>query len=505
MIWESIKEQSTNYLPGRRLSRRAFKTDVSFLEKISAGATGTTRVFADLKRQGHSPMELERGSMSFKIWKKIKIKRVRVPDILCVRCGIRVESRAKTDMQITMSHSISDPLRGWDFGLTDDDFIAFVNCVKSGERPIDWKADELVQYVKVEEMRKALAENKVVSIKPKGATEGFEARLTWPSAVAKTDGHVTSIDHNCLKYRRKDDNRMIRLSLKKRELVLTPLVKVGDTIKRNQILASVVAASDKIRCGGNLIQGYYIELMKSASLSDRYGAAKALAFFKSNETISTLKDKMRDEKEHIYIRLESASSLLKMGNKESLPFFEKLLHDQYLENRLECVIVLGEIGQRESSGLLIKTLLDAKQHPEIRAGAAWSLGELKDKSALNALVAAFDAVDKDIKVEAARAMVKLNELFAQETVKLIPASNDSQRAGISWSLSKSGNFTIHDLLVVMNNDDARKWIAWIIGTQKEQKYISQIEELKQKDKEVYFAVTVLWKVMSSWINGLEIY
>jgi HEAT repeat protein len=487
------------------MSRRAFKTDVSFLEKISAGATGTTQVFGDLKRQGHSPIELERGSMSFKIWKKIKIKRVRVPDILCVRCGIRVESRAKTNLQVTMSHSISDPMRGWDFGLTDGDFIAFVNCVKSGERPIDWKADELVQYVRVEEMRKALAENKVISIEPKGATEGFEARLTWPSAVAKADGRVTGIDRNCLKYHRKDDDRTIRLSLKKGKLVLTPLVKVGDTIRRNQILASVVPTSHKITCDGNLTQSYYIKLMKSSSLSDRYGAAKALSFFKSNETISILKEKMRDEKEHIYIRLESASSLLKIGNKESVPFFEKLLCDQYLENRLECVIVLGEIGQRESSDVLIKTLLDTKQHPEIRAGAAWSLGELKDNNALNALVTAFDAVEKDIRVEAARAMAKLNELFSQETVKLIPASNDSQRAGISWSLSKSGNFTTHDLLTVMNSDDARRWIAWIIGTQKEQRYISQIEELKQKDKEVYFAVTVLWKVMSSWVNGLETY
>jgi len=487
------------------MSRRAFKTDVSFLEKISAGATGTTRVFEDLKRQGHSPIELERGSMSFKIWKKIKIKRVRVPDILCVRCGIRVESRAKTDLQITMSHSISDPNRGWDFGLTDNDFIAFVQCVKSGERPIDWRADELVQYVKVQEMRKALAEKKVVSVKPKGATEGFEARLTWPSDVAKADGRVISIDHNCLKFRRKDDNRIIRLQLRKGDIALTPLVRVGDTIKKNQILASVVTASDKIRCGGTLTQSYYVELMKSASLSDRYGAAKALSFFKSNETIKALKSKMDDEKEHIYIRLESASSLLKMGDKESLPFFEKMLSDQYLENRLECVIVLGEIGQRESTDLLIKTLLDTKQHSEIRAGAAWSLGELKDKSALNAMVMAFDAVDREIRIEAARAMVKLNEFFVQDTVKLMRSSNDSQRAGISWSLSKSGNFTVHDLLAIMNSDDTRKWVAWIIGTQNEQRYISQIEELKQRDKEVYFAVTVLWKVMSSWVNGLEIY
>jgi HEAT repeat protein len=486
-------------------SRRAFKTDVSFLEKISAGAVGTTQVFEDLRRQGHSPIELERGSMSFKIWKKIKIKRVRVPDILCVKCGRRVESRAKTDLQITMSHSISNPIRGWDFGLTDSDFIAFVNCAKSGERPIDWKADELVQYVEVKDMREALAQNKVLTVKPKGATEGFEARLTWPSAIAKAGGRVIGIDGNCLKYRRTDDSRTIRLSLKKGHLVLTPLVSVGASVKRNQILASVVSVSDTIPCGGTLAQDYYIKLMKSTSLSDRYAAAKALSYFKSGETISTLKERMKDDKEHIYIRLESASSLLKMGNRDSVPFFEKMLDDQYLENRLECVIVLGEIGQTESSDLLIRTLLDAKQHPEIRAGTAWSLGELRDKKALNALVAAFDAADKDIRVEAARAMVKLNELFANEALKLMPASNDSQRAGISWSLSKSGNFKIHDLIAVMADNDARKWIAWIIGTQKEQKYISQIEELKQKDNEVYFAVTVLWKVLSSWINGLEIY
>lgn len=179
------------------MSRRSFKGDVSFLEKISAGAIGTSRVFDDLKKKGHFPIELERGSMSFKIWKKIKIKRVRVPDILCVKCGKRVESRAKTDLQVTMSHSISDPERGWDAGLNDNDFIAFVKCTKSGDHPIDWKADELVQYVNVKTMREALRNNSVLIEKPKGATEGFEARLTWPSAIAKADGLVTSIDRDC--------------------------------------------------------------------------------------------------------------------------------------------------------------------------------------------------------------------------------------------------------------------------------------------------------------------
>ena len=42
---------------------RSFKTDESFLEKIAIGATGTRRVFDDVKSQGHQPIELERGSM----------------------------------------------------------------------------------------------------------------------------------------------------------------------------------------------------------------------------------------------------------------------------------------------------------------------------------------------------------------------------------------------------------------------------------------------------------
>jgi hypothetical protein len=487
------------------MSRRSFKGDVSFLEKISAGAIGTSRVFDDLKKKGHFPIELERGSMSFKIWKKIKIKRVRVPDILCVKCGKRVESRAKTDLQVTMSHSISDPERGWDAGLNDNDFIAFVKCTKSGDHPIDWKADELVQYVNVKTMREALRNNSVLIEKPKGATEGFEARLTWPSAIAKADGLVTSIDRDCIRYRRTGDHRIIRMSLRKRNVTLTPLVRVGAAVKKNQILASVVPALDTIPCGPNLTQDYYINMMKSASYSDRYAAAKALSQFKSDKTIAILSERMNNPSEHIYIRLESASSLLKMSSEESISFFKKMLDDPYLENRLECVIVLGEINQIQSTDLLIDALLSAKQHVEIRAGSAWSLGELRDKKGISALVTVFDSVEKDIRVEAARAMVKLNELFAEEAMKLFPTSDDSQRAGISWSLSKSGNFKIHDLINVMHDNDAMKWIAWIIGTQKEQKYISQIEELKEKDKEVYFAVTVLWKVLSSWINGLEIY
>ncbi|MCX5823970.1 MAG: HEAT repeat domain-containing protein, partial [Deltaproteobacteria bacterium] len=94
-----------------------FKSDDSFLRKLAVGAAGTNETIKRMTALGFKPIELERGSTGFKIWKKIKIKRVRVPDILCLNTGIRIESRGKTKPEISMSHSLKDPRRAWDAGM----------------------------------------------------------------------------------------------------------------------------------------------------------------------------------------------------------------------------------------------------------------------------------------------------------------------------------------------------------------------------------------------------
>ena len=194
----------------------AFKSDTSFLEKISMGAIGTQRVFENLCEQGHRPIELERGSMSYKIWKSIKIKRIRVPDILCINCNRRVESRAKTQLQISMSHSHSDPERSWDHGLEDGDLVALVLCRKAGGSPIAWVADRLVQYVSVEKLRAAQHSGLVVDVRPKGAEEGFEARLTWPASVASASGSIVAVTDERLQYRpASGSGRVVTLQLNK--------------------------------------------------------------------------------------------------------------------------------------------------------------------------------------------------------------------------------------------------------------------------------------------------
>src|SRR5579859_4016614 len=111
------------------MARLAFKPDASFFEKIVRGAIGTRAVCADLGHHGHHTVELERGSLDTKLWKDVKRKRVRIPDLVCTKCGLRVESRAKSTAELTMSHSEADAERAWDFGMVGADLVAFPICV----------------------------------------------------------------------------------------------------------------------------------------------------------------------------------------------------------------------------------------------------------------------------------------------------------------------------------------------------------------------------------------
>ncbi len=486
-------------------NRRSYKSDESFLEKISIGAVGTHQVFQNLKAQGHTPLELERGSMSFKIWKTIKIKRIRVPDLLCVTCGRRIESRAKTALEISMSHSTSDPERSWDFGLDDNDLIAFVACRKIGEKPIDWQASEPIQYVSVGDLRAAQSSNKAILIKPKGAEEGFEARVNWPAAIANTSGVVSKVTAQQLQYKRQTDNRTISLSLVRQGLVLNPLVNVGENVLENQFVGAVVPVSRVFSCEQTATEAHYLSLLSNRALSKRYASAKALSFFSSSAVTHALVNTLENTDEHIYVRLESAASLARQRNNSGTAFIKACLADDFLQNRLEAVIVLSEIATDAANQLLIDTLLDDEQHSEIRAGAAWALGEIRSQSAMSALINSFIAVDNGIRIEAARALRKLASEFAPDIIREFPASSPDKRPGIAWVLSKSGEFTIQHILDALVDDDARQWAAYILGTQDQTKFLHEIENLRVKDPEVYFAVTVLWKIMSSWVYGLEEY
>jgi hypothetical protein len=119
----------------------ALKPDFSFFRKVALGAVGSRYVAEDLERLDHQIVELERGAMDTKLWKEVKRKRVRIPDLVCELCGLRVESRAKTKTDLSMSHSLSDHERAWDFGMVGRDVIAFPVCTAGDEE--QWSSGRL--------------------------------------------------------------------------------------------------------------------------------------------------------------------------------------------------------------------------------------------------------------------------------------------------------------------------------------------------------------------------
>ena len=238
-----------------------------------------------------------------------------------------------------MSHSSSDPDRGWDFGMKETDYVAIVICEKNGSEPVDWIADNLVQFISIKALREAEKEQKVIFVKPKGAEEGFEVRINWPACIATSKGEIIEIDKT-IKYRT-EEGRIKWVGLTKGGKRLSPLVKIGDKVQPNQILASVVNVSQTIP-DTIVNSNFFLANLSSLILSERYAAAKALSYFNEKKVISSLLNKLTDKDEHIYVKLEVAASLCRLG-ADGYTFIRECLKDTYLQNILEAVIVLAEI------------------------------------------------------------------------------------------------------------------------------------------------------------------
>ncbi|MBI2202124.1 MAG: HEAT repeat domain-containing protein, partial [Armatimonadetes bacterium] len=189
------------------MARLAFKPDASFFRKIAIGAVGTRAVREDLGVHGHQAVELERGSTDTKLWKNVKRKRVRIPDLVCTRCGLRVECRTKTTPELSMSHSLTDEARAWDFGMVDSDYIAFPICIANDEAYwsagklgpeasywhernwVHWETAGRINYFPIRSFR-ATPHAKSST---KGVTEGAETIISWPAVFANRSAVVEAV------------------------------------------------------------------------------------------------------------------------------------------------------------------------------------------------------------------------------------------------------------------------------------------------------------------------
>ena len=487
-----------------------FKSDDSFLRKLAVGAAGTNATIDRLKALGFNPIELERGSTGFKIWKKIKIKRVRVPDILCLNTGIRFESRGKTKLEISMSHSLNDPKRAWDAGMRDDDLVSVVVFEQSDDSPTDLKQISPVHFVSVKDMRKAFSTGQVSITQPKGVEEGSEIRVMWTCAAANQRSIIFAVESGRISLTSIPEARRqsIQLSRSKGKLTLLPQVNAGDTVEANQIVASVVPVNTKLQFPTSVSEAYFIDKLASVNLSERYAAAKALRYRGYTTAKPMLELRMTDADEDIYVQLEAAAALAAYDEPNGWEFMENKLCSPVmtvpLETQLETVIVASEIPKSRSEQLLIEVLRDSQRDDELRAGAAWALGQFASATSATALVDTFNSSPLEIKVEAARALLRIAEPQIPHLIDLLKNGDPAKRDGLSWVLTRTGKFNPSNM-VVGADENLRKWMSYIVGYGKDKFVQGDVEAICKADPEVYFAASVLWQIVTSWVNDLREY
>ena len=487
-----------------------FKSDDSFLRKLAVGAAGTNATINRLKAIGFNPIELERGSTGFKIWKKIKIKRVRVPDVLCLSTGLRFESRGKTKLEISMSHSLNDPKRAWDAGMRDDDLVSIVVFEQNDDSPIDLKQISPVHFVSVRHMRQAFAAGQVSITQPKGVEEGSEIRVMWTCAAANQRSVVSAVEPGRISLTPLPEERKqsIQLSRSKGKITLLPQVNVGETVEANQIIAAVVPVNTALQCPTSVSEAYFIDKLASVNLSERYAAAKALRYRGYTTARPVLESRMTDADEDIYVQLEAAAALAAYDDPNGWEFIENKLRSPVmtvpLETQLETVIVASEIPKSRSELLLIEVLRDSQRDDELRAGAAWALGQFASATSATALVDTFNSSPLEIKVEAARALLRIAEPQIPHLIDLLKNSDPAKRDGLSWVLARTGKFNPSDM-VTGTDENLRKWMSYIVGFGKDKFVQSDVEAICKADPEVYFAASVLWQIVESWVNDLKEY
>ncbi len=375
-----------------------FKEDADFARFVSMGAVGTAAVATHLRAtHGHQPIELERYAMANKVW-QTKVKRMRLPDLVCVRCGRRVESRAKSKLGIILSHSDA-PGRQWDAGgMRSNDLYAFLRADLSQFPPYAGAPF----YFTTTALRATV--DGATRSAPKAASEGSEVTLSWQCWVPRRTGTFTEVDAESRIVCAWEEGGTYRYWQWRdwpgpgpRFVYLAP----GDVIDADEsIVAGVVEPADSLDCDGDIWD--ITAALGAPDLTDRYAAIKAAGATARIDLAPQLIAIAEDvEQEHLDARyfvdqFEGEEGLLRIGAAADIEE----------AGRLAAVLldhVHGGHGQTGAVAEDADVAVHLDQIQTVHLGAALALGHVAEMLLLPAvellLAAQGIVVDRDLAVE----------------------------------------------------------------------------------------------------------
>ena len=440
------------------------KVDSSFLKFVTMGAIGTRRVFELMTQAGLQPVELERYSSSNKIW-ATKVKRLRLPDLLCVRTGLRVEVRAKSKLSIKMSDAPANPDRRWNTGLVAGDMAAFIR-VAEGENGVQTAAENCELFW-IGDM--VATENGSKLGKPKSATEGAEQDREWPSTVAGDSGIVQAVGDGRIATLLDSDRRQTYQLRGK-----IPYVQQGERfLGETQFLAGLPARKAAFP-NPNETRWNPRALLKSEFSVDRYAAVKALGFVGNpSDANAILLIAERDPEKRI--ALEAAIALARLGNEHGLELLRTAICQPEIDFlRMEALLALSELRATALADQCAEILVECARNPvflgnEVRQAAIWGLGKdgLRDYNRLLGFIAVPD------EGEVVHAILAFGHdadaALASQLVERLtaPASSDRLRASAAYILAKtiSPEIGIPQLIAahVCQDRHSQNWILATLG------------------------------------------
>ena len=346
-----------------------FKEDADFARFVSMGAIGSAAVASHLRNQfGHQPVELERYAMANKVW-QTKVKRLRLPDLLCVRCGLRIESRAKSKLAVVLSHSDVEG-REWDAGgMRDQDLYAFLRVQNTD----DSQQISEPSYFSTESLRAAIHQTKRSS--PKASSEGSEVTLRWPCWVPNKDGTFVEVNDDGIIVCKWLDGRIHRYwqwrSWKEPRFIY--LQAGAPVIAGETIVAGVVRPLSLSPCSGDTWD--LVQALNGYDEVDRHAAIKAAGLSSRIDLEPTISEIANNTDEDWRLRFEAVAALLKFEPSRWASRIESLVYSEAPEQQMEAVFILSETSGIDSSTALARLASNISLPAELRAAAAWGLGQ----------------------------------------------------------------------------------------------------------------------------------
>jgi hypothetical protein len=499
------------------MPRLAFKPDASFFRKIVVGAVGARAVIADLSRLGHRFVELERGSTDTKLWKDVKRKRVRIPDLLCTNCGQRIECRAKTKLELAMSHSATDAERAWDFGMVDGDWIAFPVCEATEEAYwssgaldegisywreknwVRWRTAGTINYFTVAAFRSRLHANS----RRKGVEEGSENVIAWDATFSTREGIVDAVNLHAGKVtiRRHSDDHRHTWSIKGNKEIV---VAANDEIGQNQVIASAVPpiASDHLQCLGVLPATHLQTLLGSRERTQRFTGVKLARLLEDTGHSSEIAALAADSEEDVYVRLEAAAYLCSVVGQSAVARFTPFLENPDEQTQLEAVIALGETATDDAIAILSEIIASADKPFFLRSAAAWAMSQTGSNTATQQLIGCFDAIDLPLREEALDGLVAIGGSAIPALLVSLREDNQDIAAGCAEVLRRGPDLPkeiIDSLIAELNGSQPQSWAVWLVGHLPREQFAATIASLQQTKPELHYAVSLLWSFVESWI------